>query len=478
MRRHFLTATAKLLSIALIAPAPLIAHSAVARAGHLLEPRLQPGDEAEVEITLEMGGKLIVADAQGKEVRLPVSAVGKLEFHQQLLSWDLAATNSVRDVRRYHSAAATLKSDAAGAERKLDSNSTTVVAAILDGRLMANGLDAPLTREQADLIDTMADPLTLDRLLPNREVEKGEKWSHDKEAIASLLGMDHVAACTAESEITGVSNGQVQIRMAGTADGVIDGAATELELQAAYLYHPGEGRITKFNLAVREERKPGEASPGLDATAKLSIHVQPSTRGASSESEFSVEDLNRAASFSEAEVRQLAIDAPQRGFRFRHDNAWIVTAEPRDLLSLRLLKGGEMIAHCNVSALPSGSADQSTTLADFERDVRHSLGEKAEQVAAAKEWTTSAGHRCFGVFVDGKVDDAAIQWRYYLVSDDSLGATSVSVTVEQTWLADFADADRLIVDSLELLPRAATPAEPASTASSKPSGRRAGKTRR
>ena len=67
------------------------------------------------------------------------------------------------------------------------------------------------------------------------------------------------------------------------------------------------------------------------------------------------------------------------------------------------------------------------------------------------EWTTPAGHRCLGVFVDGVVNDVDVQWRYYRIAADGMPQTTISVTVEQSVLDRFADADRPLVDSLELL---------------------------
>jgi hypothetical protein len=66
------------------------------------------------------------------------------------------------------------------------------------------------------------------------------------------------------------------------------------------------------------------------------------------------------------------------------------------------------------------------------------------------------------VFVDGVVNDVEVQWRYYRLAADGLPQTTISVTVEQTVLERFADADRPLVDSLELI------ALPAKTAAAAP----------
>jgi hypothetical protein len=57
-----------------------------------------------------------------------------------------------------------------------------------------------------------------------------------------------------------------------------------------------------------------------------------------------------------------------------------------------------------------------------------------------------------GVIANGTLEDVPVQWRHYLLSDYGMPQVVVSVGVDQSLLDRFADADRPIVDSLELLP--------------------------
>ena len=93
--------------------------------------------------------------------------------------------------------------------------------------------------------------------------------------------------------------------------------------------------------------------------------------------------------------------------------SWLATAEQRELMSLRMLNGGELVAHCNIATTPPRPADKPQALADFEREVCAALGDKVEKVNTASEWTTAAGNHCLGVFIDGLVNDVGVQWRYY-----------------------------------------------------------------
>lgn len=429
-----------------------------------LQAHLAPGARATVSATLDVGGDLIVpaAKADQQAVRLPLNVAGKLDYVEQLLSWPGDASEHPRSLRRYSQASAVIKTDERGVERKLPDDRRSVVAALGTQGVAMTSLAAPLTREQFDLINIVGNTLALDALLPNAELKEGEGWNHESAVLGALLGMDHVAVCDVRSVVTGEENRQVQIRLGGTVHGTVDGAATEMELRAAYLYHLDAGRITKFNLAIKERRKAGEVTPGLDVVAKLSIVAKP--LASESPPTFDAETIQRAAALPESALRQLAVDAPGRGYRFQHDATWYVTAEERELMSLRLLVGGELLAHCNITSRPPRNEADADSLQSFESEVSQALGAKLQKVEAAREWQTLAGCRCLGVIANGSANEVDMQWRYYRLSGAGLPEATIAVTVEQSLLERFADADRALVDSFELVgtptKTAAAPSQP------------------
>ncbi len=426
--------------------------------------RIEPEARADMTVMLDVGGELIVPGKEEAQTRLPMSVAAKLNYVEQLLPETADASAPVRSLRRYREARATIKTQQQGVERELPEDRRVVVAALGERGAALAGLDQPLTRDQFDLLDVVGNTLAIDELLPNRELKEGEGWDHEAATIGRLLGMDHVAVCDVRSVATGEENRQVQIRLGGTVHGTVEGAATEMELRAAYLYHLDEGRITKLNLAIKERRKMGEVTPGLDVVAKLSIVAKPLAK--TEPATFDEATIAKAAAQTEAALRQLLVDAPQRGYRFRHDSSWYATAEQRELMSLRLIDGGDLLAHCNVTTRPPRKPDGGETIAEFERDVSQSLGKKLQKVEAAQEWKTAAGHRCLGIFANGTVDEVPMQWRYYRISGENLPEATISVTVEQAQLERFADADRPLVDSLELiaLPAAKTATKPQAAA--------------
>jgi hypothetical protein len=413
-----------------------------------LTPRMGAGDVAEVSLTYEVGGDLIETDDDGKQVRTPMSVVAKMVYDEQLVAWWADASIASRSLRRYSEARATIKKGDKGATFELADDQREIVAKAGGESTALNGLDHSLTREQYDLINIQGNTLVIDRLLPNRELTEGEGWDHDPATMAALLGMDHVAVCEVRSVVTGQENGQVKIRLAGTVHGTFDGASSEMDLRGAYLFHLDEGRITKFNLAVKEVRKRSEISPGLDVVAKLSLAATP----VHDKTElFDAAAVENARILTTESLSELLLDSPQRGYRFLYDSSWYITAEHRDLMSLRRLGQGALLARCNLNTLPARPESKPMTLQEFEADVCKSLGDKLSRVEAATEWANAAGHQCLGVITVGEVEDVPVEWRHYLVAAEGMRQVSVSVTVEQSLLERFGDADKSIIDSMVLI---------------------------
>ena len=269
--------------------------------------------------------------------------------------------------------------------------------------------------------------------------------------------MDHIAVCEVSSELVKTAGRTVQIRLAGTVDGTVDGAPTEMQLRGAYLFDLDRKRVTALNLAIKEARKSTPIVPGLDVVAKVSVRVSPTTKPLAVPDDVAAV----AAELAEPLERKLVYASPQSGFRFEYDPAWYVTAEERDLFSFRYLYDHQLAAHCNLTVLPPRSAGRQTTLEQFERDVRQALGDKLETVSAATEWDTRLGYHCLGVIANGVVNEVPIQWRHYLVAADDCPRLSLAVTLEQSQGKQFADAERQMIDTLELAPQEASETEPA-----------------
>jgi len=424
--------------------------TASGQARFLLQEEQAPGDRRGVSVQLEVGGEMLVrVDREIK--RLPLTVNAELQYVEHLLTRAPEPTGLTRSLRKYDHASASIQVAESGHSINLSEDRRLLLAEIRDGRTSFSGIESPLTRKQWDLVHVVGNSLAVDRLLPGKEIAEGDSWDHDAEALGALLGMDHVAVCDVSSVMTGESHQQVQLRLAGTVHGTIDGAPTELQLRGAYLYHLEWKRITKFNLAVKEKRATSDIVPGLDVVAKVRLVIDPNA----ATTKMPAELVKRFTDPSSTLNRALLYDASEQGFRFQHDSAWYVTAEQSDLLSLRFLQDGDLTAHCNVTSLPARSKGRGTSLEEFEVDVRQSLEKNLHTVSAATQWTTPQGYECLGIVADGTVQDVPVQWRHYLVAAPDLPRVSLSVTIEQSQIQRFADAERQLIETLELLPNEA-----------------------
>jgi hypothetical protein len=227
-----------------------------------------------------------------------------------------------------------------------------------------------LPREQLDVIAVVGNSLFLDQLLPNRPVANGDTWDHEAGMMGPFLALDSVAVCEVQSVLDEHNSSFAKVRMAGVVHGMTEGAATELEVRALYLFDRRQGRVTRLNLAVREKRSIGAATPGLEAVAKLQMKIEP----IESSEQLADDAVAKCRSADRGPARDVLYEATTLGFRVRHDRQWFVTGEQRESITLRRLDQGDLVAQCTLTALPPKSEGRQVTLEQFRKDVTYSLG--------------------------------------------------------------------------------------------------------
>jgi hypothetical protein len=228
--------------------------------------------------------------------------------------------------------------------------------------------------------------------------------------------------------------------------GTADGAATEQEIRGVYLFDRTLRRITRLNLAVREKRSIGGATPGLDAVAKLQIKIEP-IESSPQLADSVVASITKSA---RAPARDLVYEAAPLGFRIQHDRQWFITSRARESLTLRRVDGSDLIAQCTLTVLPPKSAGRQATLEQFQKDVAYSLGKSFGELVSTRQWQNPHGHYCYEVVVRGLVEELPVEWHYYLVSRTSGHRISVAVTIQASVVDRVQGADRSLVEGLEL----------------------------
>jgi hypothetical protein len=297
-----------------------------------------------------------------------------------------------------------------------------------------------------DLIETPANTIVLDEMLPSQAVEVGDKWKISDQAVTRLLGLDAVSWTDVESVLGDVGDGVAEISSAGAVSGAVGGVSTEIELKAKYRFDIARKRISYFALLIKEKRAIGHIGPGLDTVAKLIMVISPLAES----SHLTADVVERIARNRPPAAPPLRYTALSGQFRFDYEPRWYVTADDAKLAILRLLDRGELVAQCNVSGLPT-SAKSTPTLEEFQRDIEKSLGASFGQFVSASQGSNAAGYRVLRVVAHGVVSQLPIEWIYYLVRDEQGRSVSLAFTYEQELAERFAGADRLIVGQLKIL---------------------------
>jgi hypothetical protein len=407
-------------------------------------------------VEFEAGGSTLVraplgdAKAAAREQTLPMSVSAKLKYAERQLA-NVPSTSDAEPllaVRHYEIAEAVIKVGEGGKTPRLANDRRLIVVEAGTGRRVLYSPQGALRREQLDLVDTVGDSSVINELLPAEPVAEGGTWPSDAFVMGALLTLDTVAACEVQSVLEEFNDNFAKVRLAGVVHGTADGAATEEEIRGVYLFDRQQRRITRLNLAVREKRAIGGATPGLDAVAKLQITIDPLRHVP----QLNDEEIARATKAARTPARDLLYESTTMGFRVEHDRQWFMTSEQRESVILRRVDRSDLVAQCTLAVLPPKSAGRQTTLEQFQKDVVYSLGKDAGQLISARQWQNQRGHYSYEVVVRGKVDALPIEWHYYLVARDGGHRVTGAVTIEGPLVERVAGADRSLIDGLQLFP--------------------------
>ncbi|TWT65922.1 hypothetical protein Pla123a_48330 [Posidoniimonas polymericola] len=435
------------LTAALLATLCGLTAAATDAAEYNLTPSAKAGQAYQVEVQLKVGGDLTVRDldaapatqkegeeqAEGPVRKLPMSVEGRLAYEEAPLAEKQTA-------RHYSVAMATIKVGDGGKTPNLTDGRRLVVAEQTPQGVKLACPNGPLTREQLDLIDVVGGTPFLDGLLPGESLPEGKAWAVDGEVMGALLGLDSVSVCEISNVIDEGTAGYVKFQVAGVVHGEVEGATTEFDIRGLGLFDRHASCVTRLNLAIKEKRSLGPATPGFVGVAKINIKRDPISKP-----EFLIADALAAAK-GQTDAN-LVLPSQDLGFEFQHDRSWFVASAGGPRVSLRRMHEGALVAQATITRLPS-KAGVEPSLKQFEADVRSSIGGAFSELISAGEWTNQAGCGCLGVIARGKVDDIELEHRHYLVRSPGDGRTvSLVVTLAAGDLAAVADADKLLADA-------------------------------
>ena len=437
----FRTSTVVVLFLATVATA-----TAAKEKKHSFRSSRSLGALDHVVVLLEVGGDLTVSENNEVKGR-KMSVVGNFSYDEKILHVPADPAGPLRSIRHYEKAEAVIKVDDGGFKPVLDDRRRLIGVKINKSQGVLFSPTGPLTQEELDLIDVLANSLLLDRLLPERPVAVGEHWRLSKELVTVLLGVDALNKSEVDCKLTEVTARAARFEISGQAEGATKGISSEIELKAKFRFDRRTRRIDWVGLLVKEHRDIGHVMQGLDGVARLQIRITPKAASAAL-AETALEDV--VLEPTEALTR-LVFRPPGGGWQFTHDRRWNINAAEHDLAIFRFIDRGEFVAQCNVSTLAKVKPGKQQTLETFQRDIQETLGKRFGEFVEAGQWADKNNYRVLRVVVRGLVSELPIHWHYYLVADEHGHQVALAFTVEGKLVERLGEADKELVSTLRFV---------------------------
>ncbi|MDR0520390.1 MAG: hypothetical protein LBH00_00905 [Planctomycetaceae bacterium] len=412
---------------------------------YLLKSSRKKGSTDLVETLLEVTGDVKQVSADLKESKDKMEVTAGFRYEERISEFSL--TDKLVGVRRYNMAKSRMKIGSRTKMPELESELQTIVCSLEKESVSLFSPRGSLRGEQLLLIeDIPGNTLTIDRLLPNKEVGIADTWKISDSVLRSFLSIDAVVSSNVEAVLTAVADNMAIIEVVGDVSGVYLGAATEMSVRAKFQFDLAEKRINWIGMMIEENRSIGHVGPGLDLLAKLQVKISPNT----APKELTDEFMMTVAVKPSSKVLQLKYDGGKGPWRFSHDRSWYVYQDDPQATVLRKLENGELIAQCNVADMGTVDVKTMTSLEKFQQDLITGLGKNFGKVAAATQYTDKRGYKVYKVLLDGTVENMPIRWIYHLLTDADGRQSVVVFVVEAAMLEQFGSADDLLLDTYRM----------------------------
>lgn len=396
-----------------------------------------------VEVTIEVAGQQKQIDEKNQWVNSDMRVTAGFEYDERTLRVAINDTSRTRTIRSYDKAGATISFDDMEVTPILREDRRIIVSDWNKGKLTLFSPNGPLTTGELDLINVHGNSMLLDQLLPTETLAEGDKFTPSRLAWGSALRLDLVAEFDCEAEIVSVDENTAMIETKGKIEGAVDGAETQIDLHARMQYSRKAKRVTWFAMVIEEERSVGQIGPGLDVAARVQVKLTPTTLP-DSLSDAVIDPLQTSP---ESEVTSLAYTSPIQAWNLAHDRQWIVTQEDEQFTVLRLMEQGELVAQCNITALPPTDVDKMLTLEDFQKDIESTLSENKGQVVTAGQRANGQDYREYKIIADGQSQELPIRWIYYLLTDRNGHQAMLAFALHAELFEQFDDHDARLVDA-------------------------------
>jgi hypothetical protein len=410
--------------------------------------RREVGNIDHVNILLELSGDVLTkAGTSERPERSPVTLTCRRDYDEKTLQLPGESEKTVRGVRYYHEASATLKKAAALLTPTLSADNRIVGVEIVGGKATLFSPKGPLNMDDLELVTAVGDSLSLDQLLPDKPVKLGQPWKLSSETIALLLGLEDIISNSAQMTLTEVTPEVARFELAGKVEGLLFGVGNQVTLKAKCRFDRRTGRIDWFAMRLKQERDIGLVEDGLDATVLVQAKI------ARLETSKDLDDtaLTDLSLKPTDELTLVRYRQGKGGYELAHDRSWFLTDRTRDYDEFHRLEHGQDVALCKISPQPQIAAAKLPSLEQFRTIVHELLGENLSEFVELSQADGAAHLRILRVKAKGKDNEVPVRWFYYLVSDPEGRQVTFCFRVEEKHWEQFGRADEALVHSLRFI---------------------------
>ncbi len=395
---------------------------------------------------LEVSGWLETAVGQGKAKALPLKVNADHDYLERRLSGTGREAAALRSLRHYRRCSVKIEVDKRVTSLRLrDGRRQIVVQGNREGNILYSPL-GPLSHGDLELLQMPGDSLPILVLLPHNPVVVGETWEPESWAVQMLTGLDAVLKSKMSCELLSADDGVAHVNFRGSIEGAVVGAATEIEVSGSYLYDLKQRYIKRVELTQKEKRSVGAVSPGMNLEAKVVQERKPAENFGPL-----TDAVAKSIPLEPGESLMLLALETAWSVRLRHDRNWNMFHQTADTMVLRLLENGSLIAQCNASRIVPAAPGRHTPEAQFQDDIRKTLGGKLKSIVKAEQLKVKDARFLYRVTAVGESNGIPMQWIYYLCAGPSGRQVSFVFTVESKLTDRLGNRDLGIVSSLEFL---------------------------
>ncbi len=467
-------------AIRLIASSVIVALHAGALSAAEKYDLTEAADDARIfklTTALEVSGKVYPEAGADKALKLAVEA--KFAYGERRLPATGREAHSLRSVRHYEHAEATVHEQAVSAKpggEQLSNLALRGTLRLIVAQGQADGVElfspsGPLTADELQLLKSPGDSLAAIALLPDAPVEIGESWQPSDWVLPMLTNVEAAEKSTLKCQLESVDKNTARIAVNGEITGITLGVPANVKITGRLLYDLDEHYLRRIELTQAEKRSIGTVSPGLDVSAQVTI-----ARSLDTQTERLTEKnlANLPLEPNDASLL-LTFDVPAWKLRFFHDRNWHLRYQTPELVFLKLMHNGRPIAQCHLKKLPDAEPGRHIPEDEFQGDIQRTLGKDFQEFVEAEKLKLRDGLYIFRVVAVGSVPDRNVkkeaakkepgkdepatnepvflpmQWIYYLVANPDGRQVSFVFATEPKLVEDLKSRDLSIVGGLEFL---------------------------